>query len=79
MEKGKVVAKSPQMEELEAGKTYAYCACGKTENQPWCNGSHKGSDLSPKVFKVEESKTAAICMCRQTKNPPYCDGSHRRL
>ncbi|MFT5600274.1 MAG: CDGSH-type Zn-finger protein [Parvicella sp.] len=79
MEKGKVAAKSPQMEELEAGKTYAYCACGKTENQPWCNGSHKGSELAPKVFKVEETKTAAICMCRQTKNPPYCDGSHRSL
>jgi len=74
-----IAGKRPQMETLEEGKTYAYCACGKSENQPWCNGTHQGGTMVPKVFKAEETKTAAICMCKQTKNPPYCDGSHRSL
>jgi CDGSH-type Zn-finger protein len=79
MEKGKVAGKTPQMVELEAGKTYAWCACGKSANQPWCDGSHAGSDFTPIVFKAEEPKKAALCMCKQTKNPPYCDGSHMSL
>lgn len=79
MEKARVAAKAPQMEQLESGKTYAWCACGNSANQPWCDGSHKGSSFSPQVFKAEESKNAAMCMCKQTGNPPYCDGSHRKL
>ncbi len=79
MEKGQVAGKSPQMEQLEEGKTYAWCECGKSEKQPWCNGAHKGSEFSPKVFQAEEAKAAAMCMCKQTNNPPYCDGSHRSL
>lgn len=79
MEKAKVAGKAPQMENLESGKTYAWCACGKSENQPWCNGAHKGGTFSPDVFKAEETKVAAICMCKQSKNPPYCDGSHMSL
>ena len=79
MNNGKMSGKSPQMEQLEEGKMYAWCACGKSENQLWCNGSHIGSEFTPKVFKAEESKTAAMCMCKQTKNPPYCDGSHMSL
>ncbi|MDB4710182.1 CDGSH iron-sulfur domain-containing protein [Flavobacteriales bacterium] len=67
------------MEKLEKGKTYAWCSCGKSNNQPWCNGAHQGSDYIPKVFTAEETKDAAICGCKQTKNPPYCDGSHARL
>jgi len=79
MEKGKVAGKAPQMEHLEEGKTYAWCACGKSENQPWCNGAHTGSEFVPNVFKAEESKNGAMCLCKQTKNPPFCDGSHMRL
>lgn len=79
MEKAKVAGKSPQMVELEAGKTYAWCSCGKSTNQPWCDGSHKGSSFSPTVFTVDDSKTAAMCMCKQSKNPPYCDGAHMNL
>ncbi len=79
MNKAKVAGSSPQMEQLESGKTYAWCACGQSTNQPWCNGAHKGSDFSPNLFKAEGGKAAAMCMCKQTKNPPYCDGSHRNL
>ena len=79
MEQPKVAGKAPQMEQLEAGKKYAWCACGISENQPWCNGAHKGGSFSPTVFKVEEPKKGAMCMCKQTKNPPFCDGSHMSL
>ena len=79
MKKGKVAGTTPQIELLEKGKTYAWCACGNSANQPWCNGAHAGSEVTPKVFKSEESKAAAICMCKQSKNPPYCDGSHASL
>lgn len=79
MEKENVAGRAPQMVELKAGQTYAWCSCAKSSNQPFCDGSHKGSSFSPKVFQAEDSKTAAMCMCKQTKNPPYCDGSHMTL
>jgi len=79
VEKGNAMGNTPEMVQLEAGKRYAWCACGKSENQPWCNGAHKGSELAPMVFQAEAAKTAAMCMCKQTNNPPYCDGSHARL
>ena len=65
MEKAKVASTTPKMEKLEGGKTYAQCACGKSENQPWCNGAHADSEFTPNVFKAEKSKDAAICMCKQ--------------
>ena len=79
MEKAKVAGKVPQMVELKAGETYAWCACGKSNNQPFCDGSHVGSSFTPKVLKVDEPKQAAMCMCKQTNNPPFCDGSHMSL
>jgi CDGSH-type Zn-finger protein len=71
--------KSPAMCDMEEGKTYAYCTCGKSDGQPWCNGAHKGSEFNPLVFNAAESATKAICQCKQTSNPPYCDGSHNKL
>lgn len=62
---------------LEAG-TAAWCACGKSENQPFCDGSHAGSGVTPKVFAVEEPVSAMLCMCKKTGRAPYCDGSHAR-
>jgi len=69
----------PMLVDLQSGKKYAWCACGKSDGQPWCDGSHKGSGLAPMVFEATEDKKAAMCMCKQTKNPPYCDGSHASL
>ena len=79
LDQGNTTGKVPETVRLEAGKRYAWCACGQSENQPWCNGAHKGSKLAPKVFQAEVSKTVAICTCKQTSKPPYCDGSHARL
>ncbi len=67
---------SPYLVEVEAGKTYFWCACGRSQNQPFCDGSHAGTDKSPKPFKAERSGTISFCGCKQTGNAPFCDGSH---
>ena len=79
MKEPKIAGKAPLPLELEAGKTYAWCSCGQSSNQPLCDGSHRGTDFMPKVFKAEETKTAYMCTCKQTGNPGFCDGSHKAL
>lgn len=79
MEKGNVAGKVPEMVDLQAGKPVAWCSCGRSANQPYCNGAHKDTTFTPVVFKPEEDVKAALCMCKQTANPPYCDGSHAQL
>jgi CDGSH-type Zn-finger protein len=74
-----IAQKGPYAVELEAGKEYYWCACGKSKSQPFCNGSHHGTEFVPKVFKAEESETAYLCGCKHTNNPPFCDGSHTGL
>lgn len=74
-----IAKKGPFAVELEAGKNYHWCTCGKSANQPYCDGSHKGSEFTPLSFTPEKSGTAHLCGCKHTKNPPYCDGSHSKL
>ncbi|NRA47439.1 MAG: CDGSH iron-sulfur domain-containing protein [Oligoflexales bacterium] len=69
----------PKKVELTAGEDYYFCACGRSGGQPFCDGSHKGTEFVPKKFSAEESGSAFLCMCKQTKNPPYCDGSHTSI
>lgn len=73
-----VAATVPVALNLEAG-SYFWCACGRAEPQPFCNGAHKGTGLSPQKFELTEAKTVYLCQCKQSKNPPFCDGSHRAL
>jgi CDGSH-type Zn-finger protein len=73
-----IAAKVPKVMELEAG-TYYYCTCGKSANQPFCDGSHKGTDFEPKVFELKEKKKVALCQCKHTGNAPFCDGTHKNL
>jgi CDGSH iron-sulfur domain-containing protein 3 len=79
MSKPEVAQKAPYAVEIEAGKNYAWCACGKSASQPFCDGSHKGTGIAPNVFKAEETKTAYLCGCKQTANSPFCDGTHSKL
>ena len=74
-----IAQKSPYRMEVEAGKSYWWCACGKSGNQPFCDGSHKGSGFSPIEFKAEEAGCVAFCGCKNTGNQPRCDGTHRSL
>ena len=78
MKKGKVAEKSPMMMEMQVG-TYYWCACGQSKNQPFCDGSHKGTEFTPKAIKIEKVQTVFWCRCKQTDNPPFCDGSHNKL
>lgn len=71
--------KAPYKVSVEAGRSYAWCACGRSSKQPFCDGSHKDTGLSPVVFKPEESKDVFLCGCKHTANAPFCDGSHSKL
>jgi len=75
----KIAGTSPIRVELEAGKRYAWCSCGESTNQPFCDGSHKGTSFTPFVFVAEESKPCGMCTCKKTKNDYSCDGSHKSL
>ena len=79
MDQPKIAGKQPIRIELEAGKTYAWCSCGESTNQPFCDGSHKGSSFSPTVFTAEQTKMVSMCTCKHTGNPGFCDGSHKSL
>jgi len=80
-QKGKIAVKAPKMIELETGKSYKWCSCGETLEEPFCDSNHKNgtSGLKSLVFTVEKNKSYALCQCKQTNNPPYCDGSHAKL
>jgi CDGSH-type Zn-finger protein len=73
-----IASKQPAILELEAG-SYYWCTCGQSQNQPFCDGSHQGSEFTPQVFELTEQKTVALCQCKYTKNAPFCDGSHSSL
>ena len=80
MELPKVAAKVPAKVEMEEGKRYAWCTCGLSENQPFCNGAHKGTEYRPNIIVCEEAKTAWLCQCKMTSHPEgYCDRSHKKL
>jgi CDGSH-type Zn-finger protein len=79
MSEPKVAAKQPAAVPLEAGKTYAWCACGLSRTQPFCDGSHKVTDLTPVVFTAAKTETAYLCQCKRSKNTPFCDGTHKSL
>jgi len=73
-----IAPKEPKVLELEPG-SYYWCACGRSKNQPFCDGSHKGTGITPQAFEIQEKKKVALCQCKHTKNPPFCDGSHADL
>ena len=74
---GAVVAKKgPYVVDLVEG-TYYWCSCGRSENQPFCDGSHKGTDFTPVEFTVSEKTKKGLCGCKHTKKSPFCDGQHR--
>ena len=79
MEQPVIAQKSPYQVDVEAGKSYFWCACGRSKTQPFCDGSHKGTGLTPVQFKAEESKTVWLCGCKQSKGRPMCDGTHKSL
>lgn len=79
MSQPKIAGRKPIKVELKKGEDQYWCACGLSKNQPFCDGSHRTTDITPKKFTAEESGDAYLCMCKHSKNPPFCDGSHAKL
>lgn len=79
MDEPVIAQKKPYAVELKAGEKYSFCACGKSKNQPFCDGSHKGSGMTPKHFSVDKDGTYHLCGCKHSKNQPFCDGTHKTL
>ena len=79
MTKGNVAARMPIPAEVEAGKTYFWCVCGDSKKQPFCDGSHKGTEFLPLKWTAEETERTFFCACKQTNNPPFCDSTHGTL
>ncbi len=75
----RIAGRNPIEVELAAGKKYAFCTCGGSANQPFCDGSHSGTSFKPHLFAAEKSGQAYLCMCKRTGNVPYCDGTHATL
>lgn len=80
MPEGAVVAQEGPFEvELKAGRTYAWCACGQSARQPFCDGAHKSTAIEPVVIKAEKTAIVYLCGCKATADAPYCDGTHKSL
>ncbi len=74
-----IAQKTPIEVELESGKSYWWCACGKSASQPFCDGSHSGTGLSPVEYVAPRSRKIWFCACKKTKKGPFCDGAHNSL
>jgi CDGSH-type Zn-finger protein len=74
-----VAQKGPYQVELTEGKPYLYCRCGRSQKQPFCDGSHTGTEFEPLRFVVDHTGTFNICGCKSTDDEPFCDGSHLML
>jgi len=74
-----IAQKSPFAVEVEEGKSYYWCACGKSAKQPFCDGSHQDTEFLPLKYAAEESKKVFFCGCKNSAASPLCDGSHQSL
>ncbi len=74
-----VAQKSPYNVDVEAGKDYWWCACGRSKDQPFCDGSHKGTGITPEQYSATANENVHFCGCKRTGKQPVCDGSHRNV
>ena len=74
-----IAQKAPFPVDVTAGKKYFWCACGKSENQPFCDGSHSDTEFTPVAYEADKDRTLYFCGCKRTAGAPLCDGTHSSL
>ena len=74
-----IASREPFLVTVEAGETYWWCACGRSRNQPFCDGSHAGTGIEPLEYTTERTRKLWLCGCKKTARPPMCDGAHKTL
>ena len=75
-----IIAQQPPFaDDVTEGKTYFWCSCGRSQNQPFCDGAHKGTEHRPTVFRAAKAETVWLCGCKRTDGKPFCDGTHNSL
>lgn len=74
-----IAQKAPYPVNVQAGKTYHWCSCGLSKNQPMCDGSHKGTGFAPTPYTAEKDGTVYFCGCKHSAKGALCDGSHAKL
>jgi CDGSH iron-sulfur domain-containing protein 3 len=74
-----IAQKAPYPVDVQAGKKYFWCACGKSASQPFCDGSHKDTEFVPVKYEAEKDRTLYFCGCKHTAGVPLCDGTHNKL
>ncbi|CAN1491139.1 Iron sulphur-containing domain, CDGSH-type [Rhabdaerophilaceae bacterium] len=79
MSKAHIAGAAPLPVQVTGGTDYWWCTCGQSKKQPFCDGSHKGSEFSPLKWTAEADKTAYFCTCKRTSKSPLCDGTHNTL
>ena len=79
MDTAVIARRAPISIDVEAGKSYFWCACGKSQKQPFCDGSHKGTAFTPVKYEAEQATKVFFCCCKHSKSAPICDGTHKTL
>jgi CDGSH-type Zn-finger protein len=74
-----IAQKAPFPVDVTAGKKYFWCACGKSDNQPFCDGSHSDTEFTPVAYEADKDRTLYFCGCKRTAGAPLCDGTHNSL
>jgi len=77
--KGHVAGRAPIAVEVEAGRIYWWCTCGRSMNQPFCDGKHKDTAFTPLQYEAKANETLFFCACKHTATPPLCDSTHNKL
>ena len=74
----RIAQKSPYIVDEQPGKKW-WCACGRSKNQPYCDGAHKEVGMKPIAVEIEQPRKVAWCGCKHSGNKPFCDGTHNSL